>query len=165
MIIITGASELYGSAFIKKLTTEEYGDIVTADTDLRDDMENKRISARLRLDDLPQWIKDNQLYVQFIFCLSEKSDLDYIQKLWRLSIEYGLPFVYTFSSDESINNFNNWIQQQERQPYFWAGVKLSKTAPEEAAEVLYFLMHNRKDSGIYDLAPPAKKLKDGGFQK
>ena len=165
MIIITGASGTYGSAFIRKLTAEEYGDIVTADEKLLDDLENKRISARLKPEDVPQWIKDNQLYVQFIFCLSEESDSDYIQKLWKLSIEYGLPFVYASHSDEGIDEFNTRVQQQEQQPYFWAGVKFSGVEPESAAEALYFLMHNRKNSGIYDLAPPAQKLKDAGFQK
>lgn len=165
MIIITGASSPYGSAFIEKLTAEEYGDIVTADENLLNDSENKRISAQLKPEDVPQWIKDNQLYVQFIFLLSEKPDPGFVQELWKLSIEYGLPLVYTFVHDENINEFNKQAQQQERQPYFWAGLELADTPPDDTAEALYFLMHNRKNSGIYSLMPPAEKLKEAGFQK
>jgi len=74
----------------------------------------------------------------------------YSQDVWKLCVEYGLPLVYMssaatyglgehgYSDDHSLvkdlkplnpygeskNNFDIWALDQEKKPYFWAGLKL-----------------------------------------
>ena len=161
MIVVTGGARTIGSAFIRKLIGEEYGDIIAVDeTADAVNQDEKRISARLKYDELPEWIKASQLYIQFIFHLSEKSDIEYLKELWNYCVEFGLPFVF-LADDAS----NQWVENQERKPYFWAGLKLSDIEAEDAAEVIYFMMHHRKDSGIYDLTEGREKLEEIGFHK
>ncbi len=152
-------------------------------------------------------------------------NLNYSKTMWEKCVEYGLPLVYASSAatyglgelgykdDESIipqlkplnpygeskNEFDIWALQQERKPYFYAGLKFFNVygpneyhkgrmasvimhgfnqiketgkmklfrshVPEytdggqmrdfvyvkDVVEVCYWLMHHRKDSGIYNL--------------
>jgi ADP-L-glycero-D-manno-heptose 6-epimerase len=154
-----------------------------------------------------------------------KLNLQYSKDVWNACVEFGLPLVYAssaatygagelgYSDDhfiienlkplnpygESKNNFDKWALEQERAPYFWAGLKffnvygpneyhkermasvifhaynqISSTDklklfrshnPEykdgeqlrdfvyvkDVVNVCYWLMHHRKDSGIYNL--------------
>lgn len=76
-------------------------------------------------------------------------NLDYSKKVWKKCVEYGLPMVYASSAatyglgehgyidnhdivtklkplnlyGESKNDFDKWALTQEKQPYFWAGLK------------------------------------------
>ena len=151
--------------------------------------------------------------------------VDYTKMIWNKCVQYGLPLVYassaaTYGSGElgyddneklipqlkplnpygdSKNEFDKWALQQEKKPYFWAGlkffnvygpnenhkarmasvifhgfnqvmkegkIKLFKShKPEykdgwqlrdfiyvkDVTSVCYFLLHHRKDSGIYNL--------------
>ena len=155
----------------------------------------------------------------------DELNLNYSRQLWRLCVRYGLPLVYassaaTYGSGDngfednhevvkklkplnpygvSKNDFDKWVLSEEKQPYFWAGLKffnvygpnenhkgrmasvvwhafnqVKKTGEmklfrshhkdykdgeqlrdfiyvKDVAEVLYFLMHHRKDSGLYNL--------------
>ena len=152
-------------------------------------------------------------------------NLNYTKMIWNKCVQYGLPVVYASSAatygmgelgydddeskipqlkplnpyGDSKNDFDIWALQQERQPYFWAGLKFfnvygpnefhkSRMAsvifhgfhqikninkiklfrshnPEykdgeqmrdfvyvkDLIDVCFFLMHHRKDSGIYNL--------------
>jgi len=152
-------------------------------------------------------------------------NVDYTKMIWNKCVQYGLPLVYassaaTYGSGElgyddneklipqlkplnpygdSKNEFDKWALQQEKKPYFWAGlkffnvygpnenhkarmasvifhgfnqvmkdgkIKLFKShKPEykdgwqlrdfiyvkDVTSVCYFLLHHRKDSGIYNL--------------
>lgn len=152
-------------------------------------------------------------------------NLNYTKMIWNKCVQYGLPVVYASSAatygmgelgydddeskipqlkplnpyGDSKNEFDIWALQQERQPYFWAGLKFfnvygpnefhkSRMAsvifhgfhqiknnnkiklfrshnPEykdgeqmrdfvyvkDLINVCFFLMHHRKDSGIYNL--------------
>lgn len=152
-------------------------------------------------------------------------NLNYTKMIWNKCVQYGLPVVYASSAatyglgelgydddeskipqlkplnpyGDSKNDFDIWALQQERQPYFWAGLKFFNVyGPNEfhkgrmasvifhgfnqinntnkiklfrshnsdykdgeqmrdfvyvkdVTEVCYFLMHHRKDSGIYNL--------------
>lgn len=152
-------------------------------------------------------------------------NVDYSKMIWNKCVQYGLPLVYassaaTYGSGElgyddneklipqlkplnpygdSKNEFDKWALQQEKKPYFWAGlkffnvygpnenhkarmasvifhgfnqvmkegkIKLFKShKPEykdgwqlrdfiyvkDVTSVCYFLLHHRKDSGIYNL--------------
>jgi ADP-L-glycero-D-manno-heptose 6-epimerase len=152
-------------------------------------------------------------------------NLGYSKKVWDNCVEFGLPLVYASSAatyglgeigykddeskisdlrplnpyGDSKNDFDIWALEQERKPYFWAGLKFFNVyGPNEyhkgrmasvimhtfnqiretgmmklfqshnplypdggqmrdfvyvkdIMNVLYFLMHHRKDSGIYNL--------------
>lgn len=157
--------------------------------------------------------------------LFNRLNVDYTKSIWKICAEFGLPLVYASSAatyglgehgyddDESKirllkplnpygvskNDFDKWALEQDKKPYFWAGLKffnvygpneyhkgrmasvifhtfnqIKKTGamqlfqshnPEfkdgeqmrdfvyikDVVNVLYFLMHHRKDSGIYNL--------------
>ena len=152
-------------------------------------------------------------------------NLNYTKAVWNICVEFGLPLIYASSAatyglgehgyvddhnvvgdlkplnpyGDSKNDFDKWALTQEKQPYFWAGLKffnvygpneyhkgrmasvifhafnqISKTNEmklfrshnpdykdgeqlrdfvyvKDAAEVMYFLMHHRKNSGLYNL--------------
>jgi ADP-L-glycero-D-manno-heptose 6-epimerase len=155
----------------------------------------------------------------------DELNLEYTKKIWSACVEYGLPLVYAssaatygggelgYTDDHSLvgslkplnpygdskNDFDKWALIQERQPYFWAGLKFFNVyGPNEyhkgrmasvifhafnqirrtgemnlfrshnpdfkdgeqlrdfvyvkdVVEVCYFLLHHRKDSGLYNL--------------
>lgn len=157
--------------------------------------------------------------------LLNRLNLDYTKSIWNCCTEFGLPLVYASSAatyglgelgyddhekkipllkplnpyGDSKNEFDIWALEQEKKPYFWAGLKffnvygpneyhkgrmasvifhtfnqIQKTGsmklfqshnPEfkdgeqmrdfvyikDVVNVLYFFMHHRKDSGIYNL--------------
>ncbi len=152
-------------------------------------------------------------------------NLDYSKNLWNKCVEYGLPMVYASSAatyglgehgyvdsheivdklkplnlyGESKNDFDKWALAQEKQPFFWTGLKFFNVyGPNEyhkgrmasvilhafkqikstnkmklfkshhpdfpdggqtrdfvyvkdLAEIMYFLMNNRKNSGLYNV--------------
>ena len=152
-------------------------------------------------------------------------NVDYSKMIWNKCVQYGLPLVYAssaatygngelgYNDDEKLipqlkplnpygdskNEFDKWALQQEKKPYFWAGlkffnvygpnenhkarmasvifhgfnqvikdgkIKLFKShKPEykdgwqlrdfiyvkDVTNVCYFLLHHRKNSGIYNL--------------
>jgi ADP-L-glycero-D-manno-heptose 6-epimerase len=152
-------------------------------------------------------------------------NLNYTKMVWNKCVQYGLPLVYASSAatyglgelgyddnesqisqlkplnpyGDSKNDFDKWAVQQERAPYFWAGLKFFNVyGPNEyhkgrmasvimhgysqiknsgkmrlfrshnpnytdggqmrdfvyvkdLVNVCYFLMHHRKNSGIYNL--------------
>ena len=79
----------------------------------------------------------------------DKLNLNYSKEIWNDCIEYGIPLVYASSAatyglgekgykdsheivselkplnpyGESKNEFDKWALEQEKQPYFWAGLK------------------------------------------
>lgn len=153
-----------------------------------------------------------------------KLNTDYTKEVWNACVEFGLPLVYASSAatyglgefgynddhespfklkplnpyGESKNEFDKWALQQERKPYFWAGLKFFNVyGPNEyhkgrmasvimhaynqikqngkvklfrshhpdfadggqlrdfiyvkdVAEIMFFLMQHRKDSGLYN---------------
>lgn len=155
----------------------------------------------------------------------DELNLNYTKEIWNCCVEFGLPLVYASSAatygdghlgyddshelvkklkplnpyGESKNEFDKWALQQEKQPYFWAGLKFFNVyGPNEnhkarmasvifhafnqinatgkvklfrshrsdykdgyqlrdfvyvkdVVDVCYFLLHHRKDSGIYNL--------------
>ena len=242
MIIITGAAGFIGSCLIQKLNDEGYTDLVLVDDfsspEKNRNFEGKRFSQQIHRDVFPAWLRENQLHVQFVFHIGARTDttefdvelfnrlnLDYTKELWKICVEFGLPFIYASSAatyglgeqgyeddesripllkplnpyGDSKNEFDEWALKQERKPYFWCGLKffnvygpneyhkgrmasviyhtfnqIRKTGamklfqshkPEfrdgeqmrdfvyvkDVINVLYFLMHHRKDSGIYNL--------------
>jgi ADP-L-glycero-D-manno-heptose 6-epimerase len=162
---------------------------------------------------------------EFDIKLLNELNLDYSKSVFNACVEYGISLIYAssaatyglgefgYSDDHELsyklkplnpygvskNEFDKWVLQQPRQPYFWAGLKffnvygpneyhksrmasvifhsynqIKKTGamklfrshnPEfkdgeqlrdfiyvkDVVDVIYFLMHHRKDSGIYNL--------------
>ncbi len=242
MIIITGAAGFIGSCLVQKLNDEGYLDLVLVDDfshpEKNKNFEGKKFSRKVNRDEFPEWLKANQLHVQFVFHIGARTDttefdrelfkrlnLDYTKQIWNICVEFGLPFVYASSAatyglgengydddeskipllkplnpyGDSKNDFDIWALKQERKPYFWAGLKFfnvygpnefhkgrmssvifhtfnqiretgsmklfksHKAEYEDGGQmrdfvyvkdvlnVLYFLMHHRKNSGIYNL--------------
>lgn len=242
MIVITGAAGFIASCLIRKLNEEQYYDLVLvddfSDPEKNKNFEGKRFSQKVHRNDFHNWLKENQLHVQFVFHIGARTDttefdrnlfndlnLGYSKKVWDNCVEFGLPLVYASSAatyglgesgykddeskisdlrplnpyGDSKNDFDIWALEQERKPYFWAGLKFFNVyGPNEyhkgrmasvimhtfnqiretgmmklfqshnplyrdggqmrdfvyvkdVMNVLYFLMHHRKDSGIYNL--------------
>lgn len=242
MIVITGAAGFIASCLISKLNQEGFQDLVLVDDfsfpEKNKNFEGKTFSQKVHRDNFHQWLRQNQLHVQFIFHIGartntaefdeivlNKLNLNYTKELWKICVEFGLPMVYASSAatyglgelgyDDneatipqlhplnpygvSKNEFDKWALLQDRKPYFWAGLKffnvygpneyhkgrmasvimhtfnqIQKTGKmtlfqshnpkfkdgeqmrdfvyvKDVINVLYFLMHHRKDSGIYNL--------------
>lgn len=86
---------------------------------------------------------------EFDKSIFDKLNLNYSKEVWNLCVEFGLPLIYASSAatygdgdlgyddDHSIipqlkplnpygdskNEFDKWALKQEKQPYFWAGLK------------------------------------------
>lgn len=242
MIVVTGAAGFIASFFIKKLNQEGYQDIVLVDdfsvNAKKRNWESLNYSQKVDRKQLFSWIEQNENQIQFIFHLGARTDtaefdldilnelnLYYSKQLWRLCVQYGLPFIYassaaTYGKGEhgyddnqhvvnklvplnpygvSKNEFDKWVIAEKKQPFYWAGLKFFNVyGPNEShkgrmasvvwhtfnqvtqtgmmklfrshnenykdgeqlrdfiyvkdvADVLYFLMHHRKDSGLYNL--------------
>lgn len=110
-------------------------------------------------------------------------NLNYTKKLWGKCVEYGLPIVYASSAatygggefgyddnhqiigklrplnpyGESKNEFDKWALAQERQPYYWAGLKFFNVyGPNEyhkgrMASVVYHAFNQVKEKGSMKL--------------
>ena len=242
MIVITGAAGFIGSCLITRLNEERFYDLILVDdfsnAEKNKNFEGKRYSQKVDRNDFHNWLRKNQLHVQFIFHIGARTDttefnrdlfndlnLEYSKEVWNNCVEFGIPLVYASSAatyglgehgyedneakvgelkplnpyGDSKNDFDIWALKQERKPYFWAGLKFFNVyGPNEyhkgrmasvimhtfnqiretgqmklfqshnplysdggqmrdfvyvkdVINVLYFLMHHRKDPGIYNL--------------
>jgi ADP-L-glycero-D-manno-heptose 6-epimerase len=162
---------------------------------------------------------------EFDWSILEHLNLDYSKRIWQACIDYQIPLVYASSAatyglgelgyddnesqipqlkplnpyGDSKNEFDIWALEQERKPFFWAGLKffnvygpneyhkdrmasvifhtfnqIQKTGQmnlfrshnpdyadgaqmrdfvyvKDVLEVCLFLMHHRRNSGIYNL--------------
>ena len=110
-------------------------------------------------------------------------NLEYSRNLWVKCLEYGLPLIYASSAatygagelgyedkHESIpglkplnpygrskNEFDKWVLEQERKPFFWAGLKFFNVyGPNEyhkgrMASVVYHAYNQIKETGMMKL--------------
>ncbi|MCK4923231.1 MAG: ADP-glyceromanno-heptose 6-epimerase [Bacteroidales bacterium] len=86
---------------------------------------------------------------EFNKVIFDELNLGYSKMIWESSVKYGLPLIYASSAatygagelgyddneeiipdlkplnpyGESKNDFDKWVLQQERKPFFWAGLK------------------------------------------
>ena len=109
----------------------------------------------------------------------DKLNLGYSQMIWNACVEYGIPVVYAssaatygmgehgYSDDHAVipklkplnpygdskNDFDKWALGQEKQPYFWAGLKFFNVyGPNEfhkgrMASVIFHSFNQIKTSG------------------
>lgn len=115
MIVITGAAGFIASALAAKLNEERFFDLVLVDDFSRPDRErnyaDKRYNQLVERKAFPEWLKQNQQQVEFIFHLGARTDttefdqsifdelnLAYSKTIWHLCVEFGLPLVYASSA-------------------------------------------------------------------
>jgi len=165
MIVVTGAAGFIGSCLVSKLNKEGFFDLILVD-DFSFEIKNKNFenltyTQKVEREEFHDWLRENQRTVQFIFHIGARTkttekdlsvlnhlNVEYTQKIWNLSVEFGLPMVYASSAatyglgdqgfddetlpeklvplnlyGESKNNFDKWALEQDRKPYFWVGLK------------------------------------------
>lgn len=115
MIIVTGAAGFIGSNLISKLNNENYNDIVITDdfskTEKHKNFKGKKYSEEVHRNDLFDFIKKNQKFIQFIFHIGARTDtaefdksvldklnLNYTKEVWKLCVKFGIPLVYASSA-------------------------------------------------------------------
>ena len=115
MIIVTGAAGFIGSQLALKLNDEGYNDLVLVDDFSREEKrmnyENLNHTCMVDRAIFPQWLRENENQVQFVFHLGARTDtseqsreifeelnLGYTKELWNLCVELGLAFVYASSA-------------------------------------------------------------------
>ena len=113
----------------------------------------------------------------------QQLNLEYSQKIWNACIQYGLPLVYAssastygdgqlgFDDDHSLipalqplnlyaqskHDFDRWALEQERHPFFWAGLKFFNVfGPNEyhknrMASVIFQAYNTISETGRMDL--------------
>jgi len=165
MIVVTGAAGFIGSCLAHYLCKNSNSKLVLVDDFTKSEkVKNfQEIDAiRIQRDVFCEWLKNNHTEVSFIFHLGARTDttlfdraifdtlnLNYSKRLWELSSEYKIPFVYASSAatygcgnhgykdahdvvehlkplnpyGASKNDFDKWVLQQPKTPPFWAGLK------------------------------------------
>ncbi len=115
---------------------------------------------------------------EFDYAVFDELNVRYSQKIWQKCIDYQIPLVYASSAatyglgelgyddnelqipklkplnpyGESKNDFDNWALQQEKKPFFWAGLKFFNVyGPNEyhkgrMASVIFHAYHQIKDT-------------------
>ena len=119
MIIVTGAAGFIGSQLANKLNEEGFNDLILvddfSDTAKVEAKQNNYLGLKhtslVERTEFPQWLKENENQVQFVFHLGARTDtaeidvelfnelnLDYSKEIWSLCVEYGLALVYASSA-------------------------------------------------------------------
>lgn len=125
-------------------------------------------------------------------------NLDYSKMVWELCVEYGLPLIYASSAatygmgelgyddahdlvpqlkplnpyGRSKNEFDQWVLQQEKSPFFWAGLKFFNVyGPNEQhkgrmSSVVFQAYHQIRENGQMVLFRSHNPdYKDGGQRR
>ena len=116
---------------------------------------------------------------EFDTSIFEELNIGYSKMVWNKCVEYGLPLIYASSAatyglgelgysdshdvvnslkplnpyGDSKNDFDKWVLQQERAPFFWAGLKFFNVyGPNEnhkgrMASVIFHAFHQIRQNG------------------
>ncbi|MCB0402590.1 MAG: ADP-glyceromanno-heptose 6-epimerase [Flavobacteriales bacterium] len=131
---------------------------------------------------------------EFDTAIFDKLNLNYTKAVWNKCVEHGIPLVYASSAatyglgeygyddnhdvvdklkplnpyGDSKNDFDKWALKQEKQPYFWAGLKFFNVyGPNEyhkgrMASVIFHAYNQVKETGAMKLfASHNPDYKDG----
>jgi ADP-L-glycero-D-manno-heptose 6-epimerase len=115
MIIITGSAGFIGSCLVSKLNNKGIKDIVLVDDFSREDkiqnIRNKVFSLTIDRKAFPDWFRDNNGLVDFVFHIGARTDtaefdvavfeelnLGYSKKIWELCTAYQVPMIYASSA-------------------------------------------------------------------
>ena len=116
MIVVTGALGFISSCLIAELNRKNYNAIVAVD-DFRDEskqtsyLDDKKILAKVDLEDFFDWAKENCSDIEFIFhngacsattvfdkAIFDKLNYNYSISMWNLCVEHQIPLVYASSA-------------------------------------------------------------------
>lgn len=180
MMIVTGAAGFLGSCMISKLNQHNFNYIIAVDDFGNPDMElnlhQKKVQERILTNQLLQWLEKNYREVEFIFQFENTTEdinnqyvtrnevhLNLSQELWQKCVDYQIPFIFSLSQTIEKKNslpfsasFEQWILQQQKAPFFWAGI----TVPEVYGPNEYYL--GESASIIYRLFNRWQKEKNFG---
>lgn len=167
MMIVTGAAEFPGSCMISKLNQHNFNYIMAVDDfenpETERNLYQKKIQARIHTGQLVDWLAQNYHEVEFIFHFDsitksnddqgfteKSSSSDLSKEIWQLCIDYQIPLIFCLSktpehtqSLSSGKSFEQWVLQQKKKPFFWAGLKLPEVyGPneyylDESASIIY----------------------------
>lgn len=115
MIVITGAAGFIASCLITRLNEDRFFDLVLVDDfsheEKKKNYEDKRYVRLIDRKVFPQWLRENEDQVQFVFHLGARTDttefdqkifdelnLNYSKELWQICADAALPFVYASSA-------------------------------------------------------------------
>lgn len=133
---------------------------------------------------------------EFNYAIFEELNINYSKMVWNKCVEYGLPLVYASSAatygsgelgyddnhelpyilkplnpyGESKNEFDKWAIKQEKQPYFWAGLKFFNVyGPNEyhkkrMASVIFHSFNQIKETGLVKLFKSHRNDYENGGQ-
>lgn len=135
---------------------------------------------------------------EFDASVFDELNVEYSKEVWNICVEFGLPLVYAssaatygggelgYSDDHSLsrklkplnpygvskNEFDIWALEQERKPYFWAGLKFFNVyGPNEyhkgrMASVIFHAFNQVQKRGYVELFRSHKEgIPDGGQQR
>ena len=120
---------------------------------------------------------------EFDKAIFDKLNLNYTKAIWEICVEFGIPLVYASSAatyglgelgyednheivqqlkplnpyGKSKNDFDKWALTQEKQPYFWVGLKFFNVyGPNEyhkgrMASVIFHAFNQIKETGAMKL--------------
>ena len=103
MIVITGAAGFISSALVAKLNEERFFNLILVDDFSREDRTrnyaDKQYTALVDREQFPQWLRENENQVEFIFHLGARTDttefdreifdklnVNYTKEIWNLCI-------------------------------------------------------------------------------
>ena len=134
MIIVTGAAGFIGSQLVGWLNQEGFNDLVLVD----DFIDSSKVKAKqhnyishnytdsVDRREFPQWLKENENQVQFIFHLGARTDttetnielfnelnLNYSKEIWNLCVEFGLALVYASSAATYGNGSDGYLDSHD----------------------------------------------------
>lgn len=115
MIVVTGAAGFISSCLITRLNAERFYDLILVDDfshpEKNKNFEGKRYKALVDRKAFPQWLRENEAGVEFVFHLGARTDttefnsaifdelnLHYSQEIWNICVEKSLPLVYASSA-------------------------------------------------------------------
>ncbi|MFN6377670.1 MAG: ADP-glyceromanno-heptose 6-epimerase [Flavobacteriales bacterium] len=115
MIVVTGAAGFISSCLVSRLNEERFYDLILVDDfshpHKNKNFEGKRYKALVDRKDFPQWLRENEAGVEFVFHLGARTDttefntaifdelnLHYSQEIWNICVEKSLPLVYASSA-------------------------------------------------------------------
>ena len=166
MIIVTGAAGFIGSCLVSKLNDLGKTNLVLVDdfsnSEKNKNLAGKQFSAQVERNIFVDWLKENASIISEVYHIGARTDttefdvaifdelnLNYSKDLWKICVQYKIPFVYASSAatygmgefgffdshevveklvplnpyGDSKNNFDKWALKQESFPPFWAGFK------------------------------------------
>ena len=115
MIVVTGAAGFIGSVLAVRLLEADYRQLVLVDDFSVEAKQPNHaslpVTARIDRTEFPNWLKENEGQVQFIFHLGARTDtteqdesllnrlnLEYSKEIWNLCVAFGLPLIYASSA-------------------------------------------------------------------